>query len=98
MPDSFHSATSAFVCTSGSSPGRMPSASLHEKPVAVEAVDALAGLLLGQPPSFISAISKSPMPMPAEPDPNMAMVCSFSGRPVARTAASSVPVVMAAVP
>src|ERR1035437_8804794 len=50
------------------------------------------------PSSRISAIRRSAMPSPAEPEPNMAMVCSLSGRPVAWTAASSAPGRIVAVP
>ena len=46
----------------------------------------------------MAATSNSIMPMPAEPEPNMAMVCCLSGTPVALMAASSVAVVTAAVP
>ena len=38
------------------------------------------------------------MPIPAEPNPKMAIFCCFSGMPVAFTAASMVAVVTAAVP
>ena len=46
----------------------------------------------------MAVTSRLTMPMPAAPEPNIAMVCSLSGTPVAWTAASSVAVVTAAVP
>ena len=74
-------------------------AAFDEEAEMIEGVDAAARLLFGQRllPSWRRSADLM-MPTPAEPEPNMAMVCSRSGMPVALTAASRVAVVTAAVP
>ena len=73
-------------------------ATLNQQPIAIKRIDARAGLFSLSPCSCIVAMSRLMMPIPADPEPNMAIVCSASGTPVAFTAASSVAVVTAAVP